>query len=99
YFITATATGNNNTSRSFAYSLNVGSGSPLQVTSVVSRKTHGTAGVFDINLPLTGEPGVECRTSGGNHTIVVTFNSAMVSGNALLMSGTGSVVGSPVFSG
>ena len=31
-------------------------------TSVVSRKTHGTAGDFDIDLPLAGNPGIECRT-------------------------------------
>ena len=34
---------------------------PLQLTSAVSRMTHGGAGDFDVNLPLTGEPGVECR--------------------------------------
>ena len=49
------------------------SASPLQLTTAVSRKTHGGAGDFDINLPLSGEPGVECRNSGGNHTLVFTF--------------------------
>jgi len=41
----------------------------------VSRKTHGSAGTFDIDLPLSGTEGIECRTGGanGNHTIVVTF--------------------------
>jgi hypothetical protein len=41
----------------------------------VSRKTHGTAGDFDVDLPLTGPEGIECRSGGanGNHTIVVTF--------------------------
>src|SRR5439155_3753876 len=33
---------------------------PLQITSVVSRKVHGAAGTFDVDLPLSGEPGVEC---------------------------------------
>ena len=33
--------------------------------SAVSRKTHG-ATPFDINLPPTGTPGVECRSGGGN---------------------------------
>ena len=41
----------------------------LQLVSAVSRKTHRTAGTFDINLPLTGEPGVECRNSGGTHSL------------------------------
>jgi hypothetical protein len=44
--------------------------------SAFSRKTHGAAGTFDVNLPLTGTPGVECRTSGGtnDYTMVVTFS-------------------------
>ena len=72
---------------------------PLQLTSAVSRMTHGGAGDFDIDLPLAGEPGVECRNGGGNHTLVVTFTNTMVSGNASVTSGTGTVAGSPTFSG
>ena len=72
---------------------------PLQPTSAVSRKTHGGAGDFDIELPLTGEPGVECRSSGGDHTFVVTFSNPVVSGNASVTSGSGNVTGSPTFSG
>jgi hypothetical protein len=48
----------------------------LLPTSAVSRKTHGSAGTFDIDLPLTGSVGVECRSGGsptGSHTIVVSF--------------------------
>jgi hypothetical protein len=43
--------------------------------SAVSRKTHGTAGTYDVDLPLIGQPGIECRTGGtnGNHTVVITF--------------------------
>lgn len=49
----------------------------LAPTSVVSRKTHGSAGNFDINLPLTGTAGVECRTGGttADHQLVLTFPS------------------------
>jgi len=72
---------------------------PLQLLSAVSRKTHGGAGNFDINLPLTGEPGVECRNGGGDYTIVVTFNNSMMSGTANVTSGIGSVVGTPGLSG
>jgi hypothetical protein len=72
---------------------------PLQLISAVSRKTHGGAGDFDIDLPLTGEPGVECRNGGGTHTFVITFDNPMVSGNASVTSGIGSVAGSPTFSG
>ena len=69
----------------------------LVITSAVSRKTHGAAGDFDINLPLTGARGVECRNSGGNHTLVFTFANDIASGNASVTSGAGSVVGSPSF--
>ncbi|MEP6602258.1 MAG: S8 family serine peptidase [Nitrospirota bacterium] len=71
----------------------------LLLTGAVSRKIHGGAGSFDVPLPLTGEPGVECRSSGGSHTLVFTFDNTMVSGNASVTSGTGSVSGSPTFSG
>jgi len=67
----------------------------------VSRKTHGTAGDFDVDLPLTGPEGIECRSGGanGNHTIVVTFpgpitsvGSASCGGQAATTSTNGSVV-------
>ena len=53
------------------------------VQSAVSRKSHGDVGNFDVNLPLTGQPGIECRSVGltGDYTIVVTF-LANVSMNA-----------------
>jgi len=72
---------------------------PLQLTTAVSRKTHGDAGDFDINLPLTGEPGVECRTGAAGHTLIFTFNNNVVSGSASVTSGIGSVSGSATFSG
>ncbi len=72
----------------------------LQLTAAVSRKNHPGAGNFDVDLPLTpGALGVECRSSGGNHTLVFTFNNNVVSGNASVTSGTGSVSGTPIFSG
>ena len=68
-------------------------------TSAASRKTHSGAGNFDIPLPLTGNPGVECRSGGGggDHTFVITFNNAVVSGNAAVTGGIGSVDGTPAF--
>ena len=71
------------------------SGAPA-VTSAVSRKTHGAAGNFNINLPLTGNVGVECRIGGGtnDYTMVVTFaNSVTVNGSpqAQVVSGSGTV--------
>ena len=71
----------------------------LQPTSAVSRLTHGGAGNFDIDMPLTGTAGVECRNGGGNYTLVVTFSNTMVSGNASVTGGAGSVAGTPTFSG
>jgi hypothetical protein len=49
-------------------------------TGAVSRKTHGDAGAFDVNLPFTGTPGVECRTGGAtnDYTMVVTFGSSVI---------------------
>ena len=70
---------------------------PLQVVSAVSRMTHTGVGSFDIDLPLSGTPGIECRNGSGNHTIVVSFSNTVVSGNASVTSGVGSVSGSPSF--
>jgi hypothetical protein len=72
---------------------------PLQLTTVVSRKTHGSAGDFDVDLPLSGSAGVECRSTGGNHTFVFTFTNNVVSGNAAVTSGIGSIPTFPLFSG
>ncbi|HMJ90402.1 MAG TPA: dockerin type I repeat-containing protein, partial [Candidatus Acidoferrum sp.] len=72
---------------------------PLSFASAISRKTHGSAGDFDIDLPLTDEPGVECRESGGHHTFIVAFSNPLVSGTASVTSGIGSIAGKPVFEG
>ena len=69
------------------------------LNSAVSRKTHAGAGTFDIDLPLAGASGVECRTGGpnGDHQIVFTFANSgiMITGNpqASVTSGSGSVTG------
>lgn len=64
--------------------------------SAVSRKIHGGFGIFDIDLPLTGSQGIECRTGGhtNDHTIVMRFGAAIsVNGNpqAQVISGIGMV--------
>ena len=67
----------------------------LPVPGVVSRKTHGTAGTFDIPLPINGKAGIECRAPGSNnsHTLVFTFDRPVAnSGNAGVTQGTGAVV-------
>jgi hypothetical protein len=64
----------------------------VQPTSVVSRLTHGSAGQFDINLPLSGPPGIECRSGGssGAYQIVLTFPHA-VTVTSYAVSGAASV--------
>ena len=68
------------------------------VRTAVSRKTHGAAGVFDINLPLTGTPGVECRNGSGaglnDHQIVVSCVGPVVSfTDVLIVSGINQLAG------
>jgi hypothetical protein len=74
---------------------------PLTLTTAVSRKSHGAAGPFDIDLPLSGSAGVECRSGGvgGDYSLVITFSNTVVSGNAAVTGGTGSIAGAPTFSG
>ncbi|MFL6530617.1 MAG: dockerin type I domain-containing protein, partial [Chthoniobacterales bacterium] len=70
---------------------------PLQLTAAVSRKTHTGFGAFDVNLPLSGNPGIESRS--GNHTLVFTFTNNLTSGSASVTGGPGSVSGTPSVSG
>jgi hypothetical protein len=77
---------------------------PLEILSVVSRKFHNGQ-PHDIPLPLTGDPGIECRQPGadglrrsrphgssfGRHTLIVKFTNAMVSGDAVITGGTANV--------
>jgi hypothetical protein len=66
-------------------------GPPVPI-GVVSRKTHGTAGTFDVDL-LPPAPAIECRTGGanGDHKVVVNFPSTVTVSSASVSSGTGSV--------
>ena len=72
----------------------------IEPVSAVSRKTHGGMGDFDVDLPLLGNPGIECRTGGTskNFKVVVTFAvpiTSVTSANVAPGSGTGSVSGQP----
>jgi len=70
----------NHLSSAELYSSDGGGG--LMLVSAASRKKHGNAGMFDIDLPLTGTPGVECRVGNGGtflQTIVFTFSEAVTS--------------------
>ena len=72
---------------------NASCGPSIVPVSAVSRKTHPGAGIFDVNLPLVGTAGIECRTGGasGNHQVVVTFVAPVTITSASVTSGTGSV--------
>ena len=92
-------TGEGNGSGSITESVRNAVPGALQITGAVSRKRHGVAGSFDLSLPLDGGVGVECRDSGGNHTLVFTTSNSVVGGNASVTTGTGSVAGNPTVSG
>jgi uncharacterized delta-60 repeat protein len=65
----------------------------VPLVRVVSRKVH-VATAFDINLPLTGNPGVECRSGGANadYELIFSFANTLTSvGNASVTTGIGSV--------
>lgn len=71
---------------------------PIVPVGAVSRKTHGSAGDWDVNLSLIGNPGIECRVGQGananNHRVVVTFaNPVTITGNppATITSGNAQV--------
>jgi hypothetical protein len=69
----------------------------VQPISVVSRKTHGAAGDFDINLPLSGAVvGIECRSGGvtSDYQVILTFAEQIGFTSAVITSGSGSVTDS-----
>ncbi len=77
------------------YAFNVPQIPPIP-TGAVSRKTHGAAGDFDVNLPLTGTPGIECRSGGAtnDYEVVLTFGASVnVTGDtqAQVTSGTADI--------
>ncbi len=82
------------------------SGAPMPLQAV-SRASHGAISAsplihapntvsFDVPLPLTGDPGIECRSGGatGDHQVVVTFpTNVTVNGSpqARVTIGTGQI--------
>ncbi|MEO5720502.1 MAG: S8 family serine peptidase [Chthoniobacterales bacterium] len=67
---------------------------PLALVGVVSRKSHGAAGAFDIVVA----PGVESRSGGAGemHRIIFTFSNPLESVGAVNFSGAGSVSGAGI---
>ncbi|MEO8306046.1 MAG: right-handed parallel beta-helix repeat-containing protein [Betaproteobacteria bacterium] len=81
-----------------AYEVASGAAAPT-LSSVVSRKTHGGAGTFD--LPLNAgatNPTTEPRSSAVQHLLVFTFDKAVTAGNASVTEGV-ATAGAPTFSG
>jgi hypothetical protein len=71
--------------------------SSLNLVSAASRLTHGAAGTFDVNMPLTGVSGVEDR-SAITYNAVFTFDAPVTSGEVTVTGGT-ATVGAITFSG
>lgn len=78
------------------YMTDIGSGNVYKISSMLvgaaSRKIHG-ATAYDVDLPLTGNPGIECRTGGanGNYTMVFKFAVALSTVGNVTVTGTGGV--------
>jgi hypothetical protein len=71
--------------------------STLSLVSAASRLTHRAAGTFDINMPLSGTSGVECR-SATTYNAVFNFDGPVSSGEVTVTAGT-ATVGTITFSG
>ncbi len=71
--------------------------SAITLLSAASRLTHGSAGTFDINMPLTGTAGIEDRSTS-TYDAVFAFNAPVTSGTVMVVAGT-AVAGAPTFSG
>jgi hypothetical protein len=67
----------------------------VPLTGIVSRKVHGTAGTFDVDL--TNGNGIECRGTDGSYTLVFRFVNPLSSvSSASVTSGSGSVATSNI---
>jgi hypothetical protein len=69
----------------------------VQLLSVNSMKTHGSAGTFGVNLPID-RSGIECRAAGalpggasGDYEMVFHFANPVSSVSSAVVAGTGSV--------
>jgi len=68
---------------------------PVQLLNVVSRKVHGSAGTFDVDLAVADE----CRSGGtnGDYTLIFKFANPLTSvGGASVANGTGTVKSSAI---
>jgi uncharacterized protein (DUF1800 family) len=70
---------------------------PPNLVSAVSRMMHGSAGTFDVQLPLQGRSGIECRSLDQGLTLVLTFDQPVKSGNASVVEGKAAIAPAPTF--
>ncbi|MGI8437259.1 MAG: dockerin type I domain-containing protein [Chthoniobacterales bacterium] len=65
------------------------------LTGAVSRKTHGAAGTFDIDLPFSGAAGIEDRVGQGAnadaHQVVVNFTAPISFSSVAISAGNGAI--------
>jgi hypothetical protein len=65
----------------------------ISVIGAVSRKNHASAGDRDVDLPLSGKKGIECRrgqgASGNDHKVVITFAAPVTVSNVTVTPGQG----------
>jgi hypothetical protein len=54
-----------------------------RLIAAASRRTHGSAGAFDLDLALEGEATIEPRQDGGRPQLVLTFDDNIVSSSSL----------------
>lgn len=71
----------------------------------VSRKTHGSAGSYEVELKVAagtegpgGPYGVECR-QGGSMEVEIKFDKVVIGGEAEMMEGSATLSGNPAFEG
>ncbi|HEX8279891.1 MAG TPA: dockerin type I domain-containing protein [Chthoniobacterales bacterium] len=70
---------------------------PLALLAVASQQSHAGT-IYEIALPLAGEPAVECRrgSAPGEYTLVLRFNNELIAAKAAMTSGGGAVSGAYV---
>jgi hypothetical protein len=87
------------------YIADIGNGNVYKISpmlvSAASRKVHNTS-IFDINLPLTGTRGVECRSGSPNGDYIMVFKFAVPLssvGGRSITSGPGSISNATISAG
>src|SRR4051812_27544797 len=66
-----------------------------QLVSAVSRMTHAGAGTFDVQLPLKGGSGIECRDVSKGMTIAQKFDQAIKDADPSIAAGVARISGKP----